>query len=163
GAFDGWLLLPFLGWLVLYVSALAYFVPRLGKVAQAQADARSLMTGRVTDAYANIATVKLFSHARREAGFVRGAMQECMVTALGRGQVDDRQPAAALLRRQGRPGADRRAGCRPGHPGFAARAGRHGDAGHIAAAPLGARQHPLRAARRRRCADDRRGTPGGGA
>ena len=59
----------------------AYFVPRLGKVAQAQADARSLMTGRITDAYTNIATVKLFSHARREAAFARGAMQEFMVTA----------------------------------------------------------------------------------
>src|SRR6185295_17508559 len=81
GAFDGWLLLPFLAWLVLYVAALVYFVPRLGKVGQAQADARSLMTGRITDAYTNIATVKLFSHARREAGFVRGAMQEFMSTA----------------------------------------------------------------------------------
>ncbi|WP_418320249.1 ABC transporter ATP-binding protein [Piscinibacter sakaiensis] len=83
GGFDLWLLLPFLGWLVLYVGAMVYFVPRLGKVAKAQADARSLMTGRVTDAYTNIATVKLFSHARREAGFVRGAMQEFMVTAHG--------------------------------------------------------------------------------
>jgi ATP-binding cassette subfamily B multidrug efflux pump len=58
-------------------------VPRLGKVAQAQADARSLMTGRVTDAYTNISTVKLFSHANREAGFARSAMQEFMVTAYG--------------------------------------------------------------------------------
>jgi ATP-binding cassette subfamily B multidrug efflux pump len=55
-------------------------VPRLGKVAQAQADARSLMTGRITDAYTNIATVKLFSHARREAGFARSAMQEFLAT-----------------------------------------------------------------------------------
>jgi ATP-binding cassette subfamily B multidrug efflux pump len=60
-------MLPFLGWLALYSVALWYFVPRLGKVAQAQADARSLMTGRVTDAYTNIATVKLFSHSQREA------------------------------------------------------------------------------------------------
>ena len=81
GSFDAWLLAPFLAWLALYLSALWYFVPRLGKVAQAQADARSLMTGRITDAYTNIATVKLFSHARREAAFVRGAMQEFMVTA----------------------------------------------------------------------------------
>ena len=35
-------------------------------------------------------------------------------------------------------------------------AGRHGHAGHLAAAPLGARQHPLRPARRERRADDRR-------
>jgi len=38
------------------------------------------MTGRITDAYTNIATVKLFSHARREAGFARGAMEEFLVT-----------------------------------------------------------------------------------
>ena len=80
GRFDAWLLLPFVGWVTLYVGALWYFVPRLGRVAQSQADARSLMTGRITDAYTNIATVKLFSHARREAGYVRGAMEEFLVT-----------------------------------------------------------------------------------
>jgi ATP-binding cassette subfamily B multidrug efflux pump len=52
-------------------------------VALAQADARSLMTGRITDAYTNIATVKLFSHAQREAGFVRHAMQEFLLTVHG--------------------------------------------------------------------------------
>jgi ATP-binding cassette subfamily B multidrug efflux pump len=83
GAFDLWLVLPFMGWLCLYMVALWFFVPRLGKVGQAQADARSLMTGRVTDAYTNIATVKLFSHAQREAQFARGAMQEFMSTAYG--------------------------------------------------------------------------------
>ena len=82
-AFDARLMLPFLGWLALYIAALTYFVPRLGKVAQAQADARSLMTGRVTDAYTNIATVKLFSHSHREAHFARSAMQEFMVSAYG--------------------------------------------------------------------------------
>ena len=81
GGFDWLLLVPFVGWLVLYVAALRWFVPRLGRVAQAQADARSLMTGRITDAYTNIATVKLFSHARREAAFARAAMQEFMGTA----------------------------------------------------------------------------------
>ena len=81
GSFDAWLLLPFLGWLALYAAALVFFVPRLGKVAAAQADARSLMTGRVTDAYTNIATVKLFSHANREASYARAAMQEFMQTA----------------------------------------------------------------------------------
>jgi len=81
GSFNRWLLLPFLGWLALYVATLWFFVPRLGRVAREQADARSLMTGRVTDAYTNIATVKLFSHAHREAGFARAAMQEFMVSA----------------------------------------------------------------------------------
>jgi ATP-binding cassette subfamily B multidrug efflux pump len=81
GSFDTWLLGPFLGWLALYAAALVFFVPRLGKVAAAQADARSLMTGRVTDAYTNIATVKLFSHANREASYARSAMQDFMQTA----------------------------------------------------------------------------------
>ncbi|HLL17392.1 MAG TPA: ABC transporter ATP-binding protein [Rubrivivax sp.] len=83
GSFDAWLVAPFMGWLGLYVLTLWYFVPRLGKVARAQADARSLMTGRITDAYTNIATVKLFSHSHREAHFARGAMREFMVTAYG--------------------------------------------------------------------------------
>jgi ATP-binding cassette, subfamily B, multidrug efflux pump len=81
--FDWWLLLPYLAWMVGYGMALIYFVPRLGKIAADQADARSLMTGRITDAYTNIATVKLFSHGRREAEFARAAMQEFLVTARG--------------------------------------------------------------------------------
>ncbi len=80
GNFDARLLIPFLAWVALYILALYFFVPRLGKVARVQADARSLMTGRITDAYTNIATVKLFSHARREAFFARSAMQEFLGT-----------------------------------------------------------------------------------
>ncbi len=81
GRLDLWMLLPFIGWLVCYVLTLWYFVPRLGKVAKLQADARSLMTGRITDAYTNITTVKLFSHANREAGYAKSAMQEFMGSA----------------------------------------------------------------------------------
>ncbi|HJV68205.1 ABC transporter ATP-binding protein [Ideonella sp.] len=81
GRIDAQLLLPFLGWLGLYVLALWFFVPRLGRAAREQADARSLMVGRISDAYTNIATVKLFSHAGRESGYVRGAMQDFMAIA----------------------------------------------------------------------------------
>ena len=80
GSFDNWLLAPFCAWVACYVVALWFFVPRLGRVAKEQADARSLMTGRVTDSYTNIATVKLFAHAQREAGYARSAMQEFMLT-----------------------------------------------------------------------------------
>ncbi len=83
GSFDLRLVLPFVGWLVLYVGTLVYFVPRLARVAKSQADARSLMTGRITDAYTNIATVKLFSHSRREAAYARSAMQEFLATVHG--------------------------------------------------------------------------------
>ncbi|GAB3479461.1 ABC transporter ATP-binding protein [Polaromonas eurypsychrophila] len=80
GSFDMRLVLPFMVWLALYMLSLAYFVPRLGKIGKQQADARSLMTGRITDAYTNIATVKLFSHTQREAGFARAAMLDFMKT-----------------------------------------------------------------------------------
>ncbi len=98
GGFDLWTLAPFVLWLALYVVSMRYFVPRLGRVAQQQADARSLMTGRITDAYTNIATVKLFSHSQREAGYARSAMQEFLATVyrqmrLGQ-RLRDRQPGA---------------------------------------------------------------------
>ena len=80
GNFSGWLSLPFLGWFILYAAALRFFVPRLSRVSQSQADARALMTGRISDAYTNIATVKLFSHAGREAGYARSAMQDFLKT-----------------------------------------------------------------------------------
>lgn len=80
GSLDAWILIPFLLWLCAYGAMLWYFVPRLGKVSRNQADARSIMTGRITDAYTNIATVKLFSHAGREAGYARQAMQQFLKT-----------------------------------------------------------------------------------
>ncbi|HUH58955.1 MAG TPA: ABC transporter ATP-binding protein [Candidimonas sp.] len=76
GGFDIRLILPFIAWVALYGAAMFYFVPRLGKVGQEQAHARSSMTGRITDAYANITTIKLFSHTRREAQFARDAMED---------------------------------------------------------------------------------------
>ena len=79
-AFDIKLIAPFLIWLGLYLAALFFFVPRLGHIGKRQADARSLMTGRITDAYTNITTVKLFSHTQREAAFARSAMKEFMST-----------------------------------------------------------------------------------
>ena len=81
GSFDPLMLLPFIGWVAAYMLALRFFVPRIGKVGKLQADARSLMTGRITDAYTNIATVKLFSHADREADYAKRAMSEFMQTA----------------------------------------------------------------------------------
>ena len=77
---DSWFLVPFFVWIVLFISILRLLIPRLSKTAQRQADARSLMTGRITDAYSNIATVKLFSHGAREAGYAKRSMEEFMVT-----------------------------------------------------------------------------------
>lgn len=76
GGFAPKLMLPFVAWLLLFGLTMLYFVPRLGKVGQEQANARSSMTGRVSDAYTNITTVKLFSHSKREAHFARAAMED---------------------------------------------------------------------------------------
>ncbi|MEI5681004.1 MULTISPECIES: ABC transporter ATP-binding protein [unclassified Mesorhizobium] len=80
GSADWRLAAPLAIWLVCYMILLRYFIPRLGKVAEEQADARSLMTGRVVDSYTNIQTVKLFSHSRREASFAREGMSSFLET-----------------------------------------------------------------------------------
>jgi ATP-binding cassette subfamily B multidrug efflux pump len=80
GTFSAWLLIPFMGWLLLYGVGVWYFVPRLAAVGKAQADARSMMTGRITDAYTNISTVKLFSHTDRESEYAKRGMAEFLKT-----------------------------------------------------------------------------------
>ncbi|MEN9772684.1 MAG: hypothetical protein RJA58_1327 [Pseudomonadota bacterium] len=79
-SFDLLLLIPFALWVVGYSAVLWYFVPRIAEVGKRQADARSIMTGRITDAYTNFATVKLFSHTEREASYARQSMDEFMST-----------------------------------------------------------------------------------
>ncbi|MEO1198304.1 MAG: ABC transporter ATP-binding protein [Pseudomonadota bacterium] len=79
-AADWRLMAPLAIWAVAYGTLLRIMVPRLANVSRQQADARSTMTGRVVDSYTNISIVKLFSHARREQGYAREAMQEFMGT-----------------------------------------------------------------------------------
>ncbi|MBZ9803037.1 ABC transporter ATP-binding protein [Mesorhizobium sp. ES1-6] len=74
GSADWRLAAPLGVWMVGYILLLRFFIPRLGKVGEEQANARSTMTGRVVDSYTNIQTVKLFSHSRREAAFARDGM-----------------------------------------------------------------------------------------
>jgi ATP-binding cassette, subfamily B, multidrug efflux pump len=80
GSADPWLVLPLGLWLVGYLLILFHFVPRLQKVAIAQADARALMTGRIVDSYTNIQTIKLFAHTDREQDYARDAMDGFMQT-----------------------------------------------------------------------------------
>jgi len=80
GSSDWRLAMPLAVWMVAYLFLLRYFIPRLGVLAEQQADARSMMTGRVVDSYTNIQTVKLFSHGRREASFAREGMSSFLST-----------------------------------------------------------------------------------
>ncbi|WP_291299442.1 ABC transporter ATP-binding protein [Elioraea sp.] len=65
------LVAPILVWFVAYILLLRAFVPRLRDRAKATSEARSALTGRIVDTYANILTVKLFARARDQDGFVR--------------------------------------------------------------------------------------------
>ncbi|WP_320198482.1 ABC transporter ATP-binding protein [Agrobacterium sp. rho-13.3] len=82
-AADWRLVIPLVAWLSIYIGILTYFVPKLGKYASLQADARSLMTGRIVDSYTNIATIKLFSHAGREEVYAREGMGMFLDTVHG--------------------------------------------------------------------------------
>lgn len=79
-AIDWRLGLPLLVWLIIYLLILRHFIPKLRTLSSEQADARSLMTGRIVDSYTNIATVKLFSHAGREERYAREGMDQFLGT-----------------------------------------------------------------------------------
>ncbi|MCB1757963.1 MAG: ABC transporter ATP-binding protein, partial [Gammaproteobacteria bacterium] len=74
------LVIPVLLWLGVYIALQIYFVPKLKKAAMAQADARSVMTGRIVDSYTNIQTVKLFSHTARESDYAREGLDGFLQT-----------------------------------------------------------------------------------
>ncbi|MBU2917018.1 ABC transporter ATP-binding protein/permease [Psychrosphaera sp. F3M07] len=71
---------PLILWCVVYTLLLKILLPRLKKVSQKQADARSLMTGRIVDSYTNIPTVKLFSHTDQEAEYAKDSMDGFLQT-----------------------------------------------------------------------------------
>jgi ATP-binding cassette subfamily B multidrug efflux pump len=74
------LAIPLILWLAGYVLTMWYFVPRLGRLSKDQADARSLVTGRIVDSYTNISTVKLFAHADREDLYARDGLEHMLGT-----------------------------------------------------------------------------------
>jgi ATP-binding cassette subfamily B multidrug efflux pump len=77
---DWRLALPLVIWFFVYIAILRVLVPKLKVVSQRQADARSMMTGRIVDSYTNITTVKLFSHSRREADYAKESMDGFLKT-----------------------------------------------------------------------------------
>lgn len=77
----GWFAVAFVVWLAAYVGLIFFFVPRMSKISEEQADARSMMTGQVVDSYTNISTIKLFSHNAREETYARSSMDAFLQTA----------------------------------------------------------------------------------
>ncbi|SPH19430.1 Putative multidrug export ATP-binding/permease protein [Ascidiaceihabitans donghaensis] len=77
---DPRLLLPLLGWFVLYALLIKWTVKRVGPASQAASDARSTVTGRVVDAYSNIHSVKMFAHHNREIDYAKDAIEKTRQT-----------------------------------------------------------------------------------
>ena len=73
---DWRLMLPLLLWIVGYIGALCYFVPRVKERSVISSDARSKLMGRIVDGYTNIATLKLFAHTDHEQQYAREAIRE---------------------------------------------------------------------------------------
>jgi len=74
------LMLPMLFWLIAYIAIQWKLVPQLKSISAEQADARSIMTGRLVDSYTNISTVKLFAHTKQEAEYAEDSMIDFLKT-----------------------------------------------------------------------------------
>jgi ATP-binding cassette subfamily B multidrug efflux pump len=77
---DPRLLIPMVAWLVLYGLLVRWTMRRIGPASKASADARSMTTGRVVDAYTNVHSVKLFAHDGRELDYARDAIETTRTT-----------------------------------------------------------------------------------
>ena len=60
---------PLLIWLVAYMGYTYWTAVRVASASEKWSNARSLVNGRVVDAYTNIETVKLFAHGREERAY----------------------------------------------------------------------------------------------
>jgi ATP-binding cassette subfamily B multidrug efflux pump len=67
--------LPLAIWLVVYVLYVRVIAVRVAVASEKWSDARSLVTGRVVDAYSNIETVKLFANGASEELYALSAMR----------------------------------------------------------------------------------------
>ena len=67
--------IPMVIWLVFYILYVKYIAVRVAVASEKWSDARSMVNGRVVDAYANIETVKLFAHGAREEAYALSALK----------------------------------------------------------------------------------------
>lgn len=77
---DVWLMVPFIVWLVAYITLLRIILPKMRHISELQSNARSTMTGRIVDSYTNMMTVKLFAHANREEAYAKDSMEQFLDT-----------------------------------------------------------------------------------
>lgn len=69
------LAVPLIAWVAGFIAVLYYYLGHMRAASYEQAEARSMVTGRVVDSYTNIATVKMFAHAKQEDQYAREGME----------------------------------------------------------------------------------------
>ncbi|WP_420407027.1 ABC transporter ATP-binding protein [Hoeflea sp.] len=63
-------------WVTLFGFLARYFVPRIRRYARASAEASAMLTGRLTDSYSNIQTVKLYARAADNDRYIREGFEQ---------------------------------------------------------------------------------------
>jgi len=74
-------------WLVVYLSLISWFLPRVRVRAGARAAARAALSGQIVDTVTNIKTVKLFAHHKHEDAAALSAMRDLRESALHFGRL----------------------------------------------------------------------------
>jgi ATP-binding cassette subfamily B multidrug efflux pump len=71
---------PLALWILAYIGALGFFVPRIRRQSVQLAARRATFTGRIVESYTNVQTVKLFAHLEREDAHAREALADHTAT-----------------------------------------------------------------------------------
>ncbi len=74
---------PVMLWVIGFILVARYFVPRIRLRARDYADTASMLNGRVTDSFANIQTLKLFSRDSDSDAYVLDGFERSRAAALG--------------------------------------------------------------------------------
>ncbi|WP_425071477.1 ABC transporter ATP-binding protein [Sagittula sp. S175] len=80
GDSDPRLMIPLVGWVVLYGLLIRWTVRNVAPASQASSEARSQFTGRVVDSYTNIQSVKMFAHNDTELDYAKEAIEDARQT-----------------------------------------------------------------------------------
>lgn len=84
-------------WFLAYLVAARYLLPPLREAGRRRADERSILSGRMVDAFTNIMAVKLYDSGRREHGYVREGMMRLLTASRIAGRAVTRVRATVFI------------------------------------------------------------------
>jgi ABC-type multidrug transport system, ATPase and permease components len=84
-------------WFGAYLLIARYLLPPLREAGRRRADERSILNGRMVDAFTNIMAVKLYDSGRREHGYVRDGMARLLRASQIAGRAITRVRAAVFI------------------------------------------------------------------